>query len=322
MAFAKPLIAGVEVPPLAIGTWSWGDATWDHRADDFAAIKAAWEACNEHGLTFYDTAEVYGNGESERIIGRLLADTSPEVRAKIYLATKYLPIPRPANWFVFTPGVVAACRKSLARLGVDQVELYQVHSAFGLHSHAAVGRELAKVVRLGLAKNVGVSNFSKDEVIRMADILESHGVKLASNQVEFSLLRKCPKTSGLLAAMKERGIACLAYSPLGMGRLTGKYSSANPPSNKRRFGGQYTWEQLDPLIAELRSVAAAHAVSPSAVALNWVMRMGAIPLGGARNREQAEQNAKATTFSLTDDEVARLSAKGFEGKTDWFWQHG
>lgn len=142
----------------------------------------------------------------------------------------------------------------------------------------------------------------------MYDILQSHGVQLASNQVEYSLLRTLPEDSGLFAAMKERGIALLACaspsflaqldhdisltahtdSPLGQGRLTGKYSAANPPPSGRRFSNM-PMQELEPLLETMRTTAAKHDVPVSAVALNWVICKGAIPLGGAKNREQAEQ---------------------------------
>lgn len=98
-----------------------------------------------------------------------------------------------------------------------------------------------------------------------------------------------------------------------MGRLTGKYSSANPPPAKRHFASAYTWEQLDPLIAELKAIAEKFSVTPAAVALNWVICKGAIPLGGARTPEQAKANAQALTFKLDHSEVERLEGLGFEG---------
>lgn len=100
-----------------------------------------------------------------------------------------------------------------------------------------------------------------------------------------------------------------------MGRLTGKYSASNPPPKGRRFASQYTWEQLDPLIVLLREIATKYDVTPSAVAINWVMMKGAIPLGGARDGKQAEQNASAMTFRLSDEEMSRLDSSGFEGST-------
>ncbi|ORY34033.1 NADP-dependent oxidoreductase domain-containing protein [Naematelia encephala] len=317
----KATIAGRSVPAMAIGTWSWGDKKWGYKEEDYAKVVTAWKACNSVGLTFYDTAEIYGEGESERIIGRLLREeTDEETRKKIYIATKYLPYPRPANWFFFAPGVIAACRKSLARLGVDQIDLYQIHSSNGPFSIESTGKQLAKCVQLGLVKAVGVSNFNLSEMKRMSDTLEKEGVKLSSNQVEYSLLRRLPETSGLLKECKERGIALLAYSPLAMGRLTGKYSRDNPIPSNRKFSSQFTWDQIEPLLAEMKILGDKYGVSISAIALNWVIAKGAIPLGGARNSQQAEENAKATTFMLDEEEVAKLDSLGQIGKLD-HWQH-
>ncbi|WWD17321.1 hypothetical protein CI109_101761 [Kwoniella shandongensis] len=315
-------LGGVQVPPMAIGTWSWGDSTWGYKPEDFEDVKAAWQTSVKAGLTFYDTAEVYGNGESERIIGRLIKGTSAEDKEKLYIATKFLPFPLPGSLFLFNPPVVQRLRASLARLGLDSVPLYQVHSSNSIVSHEKIAAGLAECVKLGLAKAVGVSNFSKEELIAFSDSLEKHGVKLASNQIEFNLLRQGPDKNGLLEEMRKRDIACLAYSPLAMGRLTGKYSASNPIPSGRRFSSQYTWDQLDPLLAEMKTLADKYDVTQAAIALNWVMCKGAIPLGGARNAKQAEQNARAKEFRLTSDEVELLSSKGFDGKTNWLWQRG
>ncbi|KIR67201.1 auxin-induced protein [Cryptococcus bacillisporus CA1873] len=316
-------IAGVQVPPMAIGTWSWGDKTWGYEPKDFENVKEAWCASMRAGLTFFDTAEAYGNGESERIIGRLIQEeTSEEDKARLYIATKFLPFPSRNGFFFFNPPVVEHLKASLERLGLDSVPLYQLHSSISLNSHEKIASGLAQCVKLGLAKAIGVSNFSKDELIKMSDLLEKHRVKIASNQIELSLLRQLPEQNGLLEEMKKRHITCLAYSPLAMGRLTGKYNASNPIPSGRRFSSQYSWEQLEPLISELGSLANKYEVTHSAVALNWVMSKGAIPLGGARNKSQAEQNAKAVTFKLTDEEVQRLSSLGFSGKNTWFWQRG
>jgi len=321
-AVERPTIGGVSVPPMAIGTWSWGDEVWGHKEEDMANIREAWDAGNAEGLTFYDTAEVYGEGKSESIIGELIRGTDEKTRSQLYIATKYLPFPRPAHVFFFSPGIISACQKSLKRLGVKSIDLYLVHAPGGIHSFAAEAKQLAYVYKQGWVKAIGVSNFSKEELIKMYDLLAGYDVPLVSNQVEFSLLRLLPETSGLLAEMKKRNMTCLAYSPLGMGRLTGKYSASNPVPKGRKFGSQYTWEQLDPLIADMKVLAEKYGVTVSAIALNWVISKGAIPLGGARNAKQAKENAKATTFRLTSAEVDQLSAKGLEGKTTWNWQHG
>lgn len=120
-----------------------------------------------------------------------------------------------------------------------------------------VGEALAEAVKLGLVKSVGVSNYSIDELVRMHTVLAKHGVPLASNQVEFSLLRRHPETSGLIAKCHELGIAVLAYSPLGMGRLSGKYSAENPPPSSRKFSN-YPMNELVPLLTVMEKISKVH----------------------------------------------------------------
>ncbi|OCF74668.1 auxin-induced protein [Kwoniella mangroviensis CBS 8886] len=315
-------IAGVQVPAMAIGTWSWGDKTWGYKPEQLPDIKEAWKTSVKAGLTFYDTAEAYGNGESEKIIGQLIQESSEEEKQKLFIATKFLPFPLPHSLYLFNPPVVERLQASLKRMGLSSVELYQIHSSSGLGSFESLASGLAQCVKMGLCKAVGVSNFSKDELAKFSDLLAKHDVRLASNQIEFNLLRQGPEKNGLLEEMKKRDIACLAYSPLAMGRLTGKYNASNPIPSGRRFSNQYTWEQLAPLLEYMKTLSEKYDVSISAIALNWVIAKGAIPLGGARNAKQAEQNSKALTFELTPEEARGLSEKGFDGETNWFWQRG
>ncbi|KAJ3172698.1 hypothetical protein HDU88_006028 [Geranomyces variabilis] len=313
--------AGVSVPPIACGTWAWGDKTWDYdEQKDMAGIQEVMKTLVEKDIAFLDTAEVYGSGESERIIGKLTSELSPDARNKVVIATKWLPIPV-MPWRLMPRGIVGCLKDSLQRLGLESCDLYQVHAAWTLpYSHASVAKNLAECVKLGLAKTVGVSNYSKEQMIAISDLLEKEGVPLASNQIEYNLLRRLPESTGLIAAAHERGIVPLAYSPLAMGRLTGKYSAANPPSDKRKFSA-IPMEEIEPLLVVMREIAQTRDVPVSAVALNWVLCKGAIPLGGARNGKQAEQNAQCLGWRLTDAEVQRLEAHSKEGTTS-FWQKG
>lgn len=319
---AKTFTLGVDsrVPALCLGTWSWGDSTWGYTPEQLPAIKEAWFACLENRVTFFDTAEIYGKGESERIIGNLIKETPVDKRKDIKIATKWLPVPGILNYSFFTPSIVSSCKESLKRLGVESVELYQIHSNTTYFSYDSQARELAQVIKLGLAKEVGVSNYGIDQIIKMSAACEKYGIKLASNQIEFNLCRTLPIKNGLLQAMQERNILCLAYSPLAQGRLTGKYSVANPPPTGRKFSN-IPMEKIEPLLVVMRKVAKAHDVPVSAVALGWVIAKGAIPLGGARNAEQAIQNAKALTFELSEEEVLELDQVAIEGKNS-IWQQG
>ena len=318
--------AARSTAPLGVGTWAWGDSsTWGMGGYDSSlteqTIHDAWDASIDAGVTLFDTAEVYGSGESERIIGRLLA-ADPTRAASAVLATKFMPSPWKLN-------VGAALRTSLeaslVRLGVDKVALYQIHGPVSLRSHAAMAEALAAVHRDGLVEAVGVSNYSVKEMRSIHGQLQQRGVPLGSNQIEFSLLRRSPETSGLLAACRELGVVPLAYSPIGQGRLTGKYSASNPVPGKRGFS-DHPMELVDAIVARLREVGAAHDDrTPSQVALRWIIQKGAVPIPGAKNGDQARQNAGALGWELSDAEMASLDSVALAGTrslANRFWQHG
>ena len=320
-------LAGCDrsVLPLGVGTWAWGDrSTWGMGGYDPAltetTIAEALDASLDAGATLFDTAEVYGDGESERIIGRLLA-ADPSRRDRAVLATKFMPMP----WKL---DVGRALRRSLLasleRLGVESVDLYQLHGPISLRSHAALAEALAEVRADGLVRSVGVSNYSIREMGAIHAELAARGVPLASNQIEVSLLRRRPETTGLLRACRELGVVPLAYSPIGQGRLTGKYSTAEPPPGARSFSA-HPMERVDPVVAELRRVGDAHDRTPAQVALRWLIQKGTVPIPGAKNADQARQNAGALGWSLADDELAALDAVALEGTRTLqqrFWQHG
>lgn len=266
----------------------------------------------------FDTAETYGGGESEKILGRLVAEARESgEEGRVAVATKF----QPSKWRDSGLGVreamVRAALGSCERLGVSKVSLYQVHSA----NHPAALEEqaegLADVVEEGLADSVGVSNFSAEELARVDDALRSRrGMALASEQVELSLVRQLPFVNGVVGECRRRGILPLAYSPLAMGRLTGKYSSSSPPQGRRSFGTAASWEGLEGLLRKLRSFG-----EPSRVALSWCVHQGALPLPGAKTAEQARDNLLAMDVSLSEDDVSSLSQLGALGSTG-NWQHG
>jgi aryl-alcohol dehydrogenase-like predicted oxidoreductase len=322
------ILAGsdVAIPPLGVGTWAWGDkGVWGMGGYDQSltesTIHDAWEASIEAGVVFFDTAEVYGSGESERIIGRLLA-SDPTVRSSVVIATKFMPSPWKVNVHA---RLLSAARQSLERLGCDTIDLYQIHGPISLRSHDALAEALAAARAEGLVKAVGVSNYSAKETRSMDAALRKRGLRLASNQIEFSLLRTMPRRVGLLDCCRELGVVPLAYSPIGQGRLTGKYTASNPPPGGRTFSA-HPMEQVDAIVAELRRIGEAHdGRTPSQVALAWLIAQGAVPIPGAKNRSQAEQNAGALGWQMTDDELARLddaSLFGKRGISQRVWQHG
>ena len=244
----------VAIPPLGVGTWAWGDkGTWGMGGYDpsltEASIREAWEASIEAGVVLFDTAEVYGGGESERIIGRLLA-ADPGVRDRGRHRLEVHAAARGRS--TCAPHCFLRRATSRERLGIGTIDLYQIHGPISLRSHDALAEALAAARAEGLVRAVGVSNYSEKETRAIDAALQKQGLRLASNQIEFSLLRAMPLRVGLIDGCHELGVVPLAYSPIGQGRLTGKYSAANPPSAKRTFSA-HPMEQVDAVVAELRA---------------------------------------------------------------------
>lgn len=315
----------VAVPPMGVGTWAWGDkATWGMGGydDDLTerSIREAWDASLEAGVVLFDTAEVYGGGESERIIGRLLK-SEPSARERVVIATKFMPMPQKLNVGRALP---SAARASCERMGIESIDLYQLHGPISLRSQDALAEALVAAQSEGLVKAVGVSNYSAKETRRIDEALRTRGARLATNQIELSLLRTAPERGGLLGTCQELGVVPLAYSPMGQGRLTGKYSAEHQPAGKRSFSA-HPWARVEGVVAELRRVADAHDRTPGQVALAWCIAKGTVPIPGAKNRNQAEQNAGALGWSLTAEELAALDGVALEGVRSLqsrFWQHG
>jgi aryl-alcohol dehydrogenase-like predicted oxidoreductase len=286
-----------------------------------ASIHEAWDASIDSGATFFDTAEIYGRGESERIIGALLA-RDPERASSVVVATKFMPFP----WkLAVRKALLASLRASLGRLGLPAIDLYQIHGPVSLRSKDALADALAAAHQAGLVRAVGVSNYSVKEMQAMDAALRARGMRLATNQIEFSLLRRSPETGGLLVECRELGVLPLAYSPIGQGRLTGKYSAANPPPGKRNFSN-YPMILVDDLVAELRRIGERYdGKTPSQVALNWVMAKGVLPIPGAKNRRQAVENAGALGWCLEPEDIFRLdhmALPGLRSVESRIWQHG
>jgi len=315
---------GLQVPDMGVGAWAWGDsAVWGYGSSSGASeasIERAYRASIDNGVTLLDTAEVYGLGVSETILGRLLAATPQPERARVQVATKFYPVDPKYNFPRSAKDLIPALDASLARLQLDCVDLYQIHNP-GILSGKAVGEALAEAVKSGRCKAVGVSNYGLDEIMPVYKALEKQGIPLASNQIEFSLLRQLPMTGGLISACRDLGMGILAYSPLGMGRLTGKYGGKSNKAPGGRFFGRVQDETLDVLLLKMREIGAVHGgKTPAQVALNWLICQGAVPIPGAKNEKQATDNAGALGWRLSEEEVAVLASLGKEGGTN-IWQH-
>ena len=167
---------------------------------------------------------------------------------------------------------------------------------------------LAQAVRVGLTRSVGVSNFNLQRMKRAQAALAEFGLGLASNQVSFSLFETQPLHNGLLAACQEMKVTLVAYSPLAQGLLTGKYGLENPPPGvRRRWLRQVNLEKLPQLIHLMEEIGQRYGgKSPAQVAINWTLKHGAVPIPGAKNRRQMEDNLGAAGWLMTDDEALVL----------------
>jgi len=297
-----------------VGTLNW---PLDKEADDPDSEEVARRSL-ALGADFFDTAEAYGFGRCEKLTRHCLAAAGGGGLA----ATKFGPVP----WRGTADDVVRACEASAERLGTSSIDLYQIHwpdiiqplKVFGLESRKdeAYWEGLARCYELGLAKNVGVCNYGPKILQRVFDFMDKRGVPLASNQFNYSLLYRKSNAQATVDKCKELGVTVLAYFPLAMGLLTGKYDAKNRPGGLKGFtmgkyldGGSGIPEGgVEPLVLKLREVAERRGKTPAQVALNWIVCKGAVPIPGARTGRQAEDNAGAMGWRLEGAEVAELEA--------------
>jgi aryl-alcohol dehydrogenase-like predicted oxidoreductase len=298
---------GVTVSPLGMGTWAWGDSLfWSYGKDYGAAqVKQAFDATIAAGITFFDTAEVYGFGESERLLGQFMQQTTQPVQ----IATKYFPWP----WRLQPDAVKNALSESLERLQVKQIALYQVHQPFDwFMGQAPLMQALAAEVKKGRILAIGVSNYSAEQMRVAHRLLADQGIPLAVNQVRYSLLSRRIETNGIMDAARVLGVTLLAYSPLAQGLLTGKYNLTKTEliSGARQFDSRFTHsglQRIKPVLEVLYRIGTNHDRTPAQVALNWLIAQGnVIPIPGAKNAAQARQNAAALGWELSPAEQTQL----------------
>lgn len=287
---------------LGIGTWAWGDRMYWGYGHDYHD-QDLWEAfriCIENGVTFFDTAEIYGQGKSEELLGSFAQESGRTV----IIASKFVPYP----WRFRRANLIEALKKSLKRLKVPRLDLYQMHIYSPPVPTEVWMDAMVEAVQSGLIQAVGVSNYNRQQMERAYNRLQKEGIPLASNQVEYHLLNRRVELNGLLTLCHEMGVTLIAYSPLAMGLLTGKYSSENPMSGFRgRRMARLPIHKIQPLLTTMKRIGANHDGRPPAqVALNWIIQKNALPIPGVKNPAQAKQNLAALHWSLTQAEMEEL----------------
>ncbi len=299
----------LQVPRMGLGAMVWGQpkglARWtpaqlaygpSHGADEEArALQASLAA----GVNLIDTAPIYSNGASERRVGELVSGKD------VLIATKF-----PAKFSARAEDLPQTLEGSLARLGRTCIDLYQHHFPSNRVSIPKLMNLMADAVETGKIKAVGVSNYSAEQMRMAHATLARRGIPLASNQVQYSLVHRTPEVDGVLDACRELGVTLIAYSPLGMGALTGKYSTTQRAGGLRRILPNFNrkaMEAVQPVVKLLQQIGERYSKSPSQVALRWLIENPSVlPIPGAKNSRQATDNAGALSFSLTPEEVEPL----------------
>jgi aryl-alcohol dehydrogenase-like predicted oxidoreductase len=286
---------------MGLGAWAWGDRLIWHYGRDYSDhdIASAFDVSLSNGVNFIDTAEVYGNGHSEFLLGKFIRST----QRPVVVATKFLPFP----WRQRRNAVQRALHGSLRRMQLEKVALYQIHWPTPITPPEVLAEGLALTVQKGLAQAVGISNFNRTQMLRVRSVLAKYDIPLVSNQVEYHLLNRKIEKNGLLDECRRLGIRVIAYSPLAKGLLTGKYSPDNPPPASRSSIRNQQLVRLQNLTDLLREIGKGHNnLPPAAVALNWTICKGTLPIPGAKNAAQAIENVKALGWRLTVEEIAAL----------------
>jgi len=289
-----------KISKIGLGTWQFGSREWGY-GEGYAAqeAQAIVSRALELGVTVFDTAEIYGFGRSERILGRALG----EKLESVFLATKILPV------LPVAPVVEQRAVASANRLGARRLDLYQVHQPNPVVRDGTIMRGMRALQRVGLVGEVGVSNYS---LARWRAAEDALGSRVLSNQVRYNLVDRAAERE-LLPYAESAGRLVIAYSPLAQGLLSGRYQADSPPANRVRAANPLflpeNLRRAGDLIAVLREVADAHSATPAQIALAWVIRHPAVvAIPGASSVQQMEGNAAAADITLTEDQYRALEA--------------
>ena len=290
-------VGGARMSAIGLGTWQFGSSEWGY-GNEYArgeAITIVHRAL-DLGVNLIDTAEIYGIGRSERIVGEAIRGR----REKVFLATKLFPIGLP-----FMVG--SRARRSARRLGVDRIDLYQQHWPSPFFPPGATMPRMRRLVDAGLVSHVGVSNHSLEQWQAAEKAL---GGPVLSNQVLFSLVNRAPE-GRLLPWAQQQGRVIIAYSPLAQGLLSGKYQKG-PPQNFRRMRRGFSAEsrqRAQPLISALGEIGSKLGATNAQVALAWlILKPNVVAIPGASSVRQLEENVAAADIDLGDDDERRLTA--------------
>ncbi|MDF5738929.1 MULTISPECIES: aldo/keto reductase [unclassified Nostoc] len=301
----------LSLPSMGCGTWAWGNQLlwgYDESMDD--QLQAVFNLCVSNDVTLFDTGDSYGtgrlNGRSELLLGRFNREYLGSGKENICIATKLAAYP----WRWTRQSMVKACKSSAQRLGrnVDLVQMHWSTANYAPWQEEGLLDGLADVYEQGLVKGVGLSNYGPKRLKQVQKKFAERGVSITTLQVQYSLLSTYPVTQLKLKDLcDELGIKLIAYSPLALGLLTGKYSEQGClPKGIRGLLFRQILPGMRSLLACLQEVAQSRNKTMSQVAINWCICKGTIPIPGAKSVEQARQNIGALGWQLNASEIAEL----------------
>jgi aryl-alcohol dehydrogenase-like predicted oxidoreductase len=303
----------IKISSIGLGCWQFaggkvmGGMVWKNL--DQVTINEIIRISLENGVNWFDTAEAYGFGTSERALsaGLQAAGVKP---AAVLIATKWFPFGR------FSSSLITNIDLRLRELSPYPVSLLQIHQPFSFSSIEKQMKAMANLMREGKIRSVGVSNFNLEQMRRANETLAAEGYPLASNQMQFNLLERRIEDNGVLEYAKQNGITIIAYSPLDKGLLTGRFH--NQPDLIKSLRGMRKYlpafspsniHKTQPLMDEMKVIAAKQKVTPAQVALSWIIQFHGdtiVAIPGASSSEQALQNAQAMKVTLSSAELTRL----------------
>jgi aryl-alcohol dehydrogenase-like predicted oxidoreductase len=300
------------VSPLGLGCWQFSRQDnmagrfWPTLEDDL--IDKIVSVSIEGGINWFDTAEIYGKGTSEKALSRALSNNRKNP-GEVIIATKWWPA------LHFASNIIKTIDERIKALSPYPIDLYQVHQPWGFSSEKNEMKAMAELLERKLIKCIGVSNFSAQKMRSAWETLDKRGISLASNQVIYNLLNRKIETNGIIDTAKKLGISIIAYSPLAQGLVTGKFHD-NPELLKnigfRKYSSQFKREGLRksfPVVSMVKEIAIKYNVTPSQIALNWLIHYNGdavVAIPGATKEIQARENTGAMSFRLSDDDMERL----------------
>lgn len=310
--------SGLKVPALTLGTGTFGGSNayfkaWGSTGPDEA--RRLVDICLDAGLNMFDSADCYSGGMAEEILGKALAGRRDRALISTKVTFRMEDEALPNNIGSSRHHLVSSCEKALRRLGTDYIDLWQLHGFDAATPVEETVRALDDLVRAGKVRYVGASNFSGWHLMKSLAVADRYGwTRHVAHQVYYSLLGRDYEWE-LMPLGQDAGVGAVVWSPLAMGRLTGKITRETPVNADGRAAllgdsevTSYDREQLYAIVDALREIARETGRNVPQVAVNWVLGKPTVStvIIGARNERQLRDNIEAADFALTPDQVLRL----------------